>query len=313
MRTVIKKLTRFIVLGALFFLPRERKIRIDRWLRGREEYYKLVLADAVIVSFGKSGRTWLRVMLSRFYQVRYGLGERNLIGFDNLHRKNSEIPKLFFTHDNYIKDYTGHTDTKADFYPKKVVLLVRNPLDVAVSQFFQWKYRMRPGKKVLNQYPEHGEDVDIYDFVMDQNAGLPKIIDYLNLWARESAQIRDLLVVRYEDMRNDPAAAMARITEFLGAAGTDAEIAEAVRFASVDNMRNMETKRTFWLSGSRMVAKDRSNPDSYKVRKAKVGGFRDYFDDTQIAAMTKLVDEQLDPLFGYTSTETAAATGAAGA
>lgn len=312
MHTVIKKLTRFLVLGALFFLPRERKIRIDRWLRGREEYRKLELADAVIVSFGKSGRTWLRVMLSRFYQVRHGLGERNLIGFDNLHRKNRAIPKLFFTHDNYIKDYTGHADTKEDFYPKKVVLLVRNPLDVAVSQFFQWKYRMRSGKKALNQYPEHGEDIEIYDFVMDQNAGLPKIINYLNLWAHESARINELLVVRYEDMRTDPAAVMARITGFLGTAGTDAEIDEAVRFASVENMRNMETKRTFWLSGSRMVAKDRSNPNSYKVRKAKVGGFRDYFDDAQIDVMTTLVDAELDPMFGYASAATGAANAAAG-
>jgi hypothetical protein len=192
MHTILKKLTRFIVLGLLFFLPKEKKIRIDRWLRGKEEYRKLKLADGVIVSFGKSGRTWLRVMLSRFYQVKYGIGERHLIGFDNLHKKNRAIPKLFFTHDNYLKDYTGNRDSKADFYDKKVVLLIRNPLDVAVSQFFQWKYRMRPGKKALNQYPEHGSDIEIYDFLMDPDAGLAKIIDYLNLWASEAGKIKDL-------------------------------------------------------------------------------------------------------------------------
>ena len=298
MHTVLKKLTRFLVLGTLFFLPKEKKIRIDRWLRGKEEYRKLKLADAVIVSFGKSGRTWLRVMLSRFYQVRHGIGERHLIGFDNLHRKNPAIPKLFFTHDNYIKDYTGHRDSKADFYGKKVVLLVRNPLDVAVSQFFQWKYRMRPGKKALNEYPEHGADISIYDFVMHP-AGLPKIIDYLNLWAREADKVGELLIVRYEDMRADPARELQRIVEFIGTPGTAEQIAEAVRFASVENMRKMEEKRTFWLSGSRMVAKDRSNPNSYKVRKAKVGGYRDYFDDAQIEAMNRLVAGRLDPVFGY--------------
>jgi hypothetical protein len=63
----------------------------------------------------------------------------------------------------------------------------------------------------------------------------------------------------------------------------------------------MEEKKTFWLSGSRMVAKDRKNPNSYKVRKAKVGGYRDYFDDQQIAAMQQLVAERLDPVFGYTA------------
>ena len=299
MHTVLKKVTRFLILGLLFWLPKEKKIRVDRWLRGREEYRKLKLADAVIVSFGKSGRTWLRVMLSRFFQVRYGLAERHLIGFDNLHRKNSAIPKLFFTHDNYIKDFTGNVDSKADFYDKKVVLLIRNPLDVAVSQFFQWKYRMRPGKKALNQYPAHGSDTDIYEFVMSADAGLPKIIDYLNLWEKEASKINSLLIIKYEDMRADTAAVLARIVEFLGTPGSDDEIAESVRFASVENMRTMETKRTFWLSGSRMVAKDRKNPNSFKVRKAKVGGYRDYFDDQQITAMNQLLQTRLDPAFGY--------------
>jgi hypothetical protein len=301
MHTFWKKVTRFFVLAALFFLPREKRVRVERWLRGKEEFRKLTSADAVIVSFGKSGRTWLRVMLSKFYQLKHGLGQRHLIGFDNLHRRNPEIPKLFFTHDNYIKDYTGNRDSKADFYDKRVVLLVRNPLDVAVSQFFQWKYRMRPGKKTLNRYPQHGTDVSIYDFVMDPDAGLPKIVDYLNLWAREAEQIKHLLVVRYEDMRADTEQVLDRILAFIGTPGTPEQVTEAVRFASVDNMRKMEEKRTFWLSGSRMVAKDRGNPNSYKVRKAKVGGYRDYFDDNQILAMNRLVAERLDPLFGYGS------------
>jgi len=299
MHTILKKLTRFLVLGLLFFLPKEKKIRIDRWLRGKEEYRKLKLADGVIVSFGKSGRTWLRVMLSRFYQVKYGIGERHLIGFDNLHKKNRAIPRLFFTHDNYLKDYTGNRDSKADFYDKKVVLLVRNPLDVAVSQFFQWKYRMRPGKKALNQYPEHGSDIEIYDFLMDPDAGLTKIIDYLNLWASEAGKIKDLLIVRYEDMRSNTGEVLEKIVTFLGTPGDQDQIQEAVRFASVENMRNMETKRTFWLSGSRMVAKDKSNPNSYKVRKAKVGGYRDYFDDQQIQTLNQLVADRLDSIFGY--------------
>lgn len=58
------------------------------------------------------------------------------MGFDNLHHKNKAIPKLFFSHDNYLKDYTGNVDNKADFYDRKVVLLVPDPLDMTVSQFF---------------------------------------------------------------------------------------------------------------------------------------------------------------------------------
>jgi hypothetical protein len=47
------------------------------------------------------------------------------------------------------------------------------------------------------------------------------------------------------------------------------------------------------------VARDRDNPDSYKVRRAKVGGWRDYFDDAQCRAIDDYVNGRLDPLYGY--------------
>jgi hypothetical protein len=293
MHTIIRELT----LWLLFFLPQDRKITFERWLRGREEFRKLQQADCVIVSFGKSGRTWLRTMLSRFYQVRHGLSRRSFLGFDNFHRKNPAIPKIFFTHDNYIKDYTHHSDSKVDFYNKKVILLVRDPRDVAVSQFFQWNYRMRPRKKALNQYPAHGEEITVFDFVT-HDAGLPRIIDFMNDWAREIPHIKDVLVVRYEDMRVQPEASLKRMVEFMGTPGSDEEIHEAVAFASYENMKQLEEKKVFWLSGRRLVPADRRNPNSYKVRRAKVGGYRDDFDDRQVAEIDALV-RNLAPLYGY--------------
>jgi hypothetical protein len=299
MHVIIQKVLRQVVLSLLFFLPKERKIAIERWLRGRDEFNKLSNADCVIVSFGKSGRTWLRVMISRFYQVKHGLSKKHMINFDNLHRKNNNIPKIFFTHDNYIKDYTKNKDSKADFYDKKVVLLIRDPRDVAVSQFFQWKYRMRPAKKKINNYPMHDEDVSVFDFVMNSDAGLPKIIDFMNLWATETPRLKHMLVVRYEDMRADTEAQLKRIVDFIGTPGSVDQIKEAVSFASYENMKKMEQKRVFWLSGSRMVPKDRTNPNSYKVRRAKVGGYKDYFDDHEVAEIDGLADSRLSSVFGY--------------
>ncbi len=292
-----RSILRHAFMSTLFFLPPERKVPLERRLRGREERRKLGLADVVIVSFGKSGRTWLRVMLSRVYQVKHGLAQRHLIGFDNLHARNRQIPRVFFTHDNYLKDFTGHAETKEDYYDKKVVLLVRSPADVAVSQYFQWKYRMRPTKKVINDYPS--ADVSLYDFVMRPNAGLPKVIEFMNGWARELPRLKHLLVVRYEDMRADPGEALRRIVEFIGTPATPEEIAEAVRFASIENMRALEQKRVFWLSGGRMVAKDRNNPNTFKVRRAKVGGYREDFSDEQTRKIDKMIATSLDPVFGY--------------
>ena len=120
--TLWKRISREVILLCAFFLPPERKRRLERWLRGKEEFRKLKLADVVIVSFGKSGRTWLRMLLSRFFQLRFGLSPSAFIGFDNLHRKNDGIPRVFFTHDNYLRDYTGNADNRQDFYGKKVAM-----------------------------------------------------------------------------------------------------------------------------------------------------------------------------------------------
>jgi hypothetical protein len=109
----------------------------------------------------------------------------------------------------------------------------------------------------------------------------------------------DFLLVRYEDMRADTAGTLKRILDFVGTPGNDEQIRSAVEFASVENMRNMELKRTFWLSGSRMVAKDKDNPNSFKVRKAKVGGYRDYFDDAQVSELEAMVRKDLLPFYDF--------------
>ena len=302
MREIWAVVSRHLIIGILFFLPKTKRIAIERRLRGKEEYRKLRHADWVLMSWGKSGRTWFRVMLSRFYQVKHGLPQRMLLEFDNLHRKNPAVPRVLFSHNNYMRDYLRDWNTLDHFKGKKVVLLVRDPRDVSVSQFFQWKYRMRPHKKLLNEYPVHDSDVSIYDFVSDPKVGIPRIIDWANGWCRFYKAQNDLLMIRYEDMRKDPQAVMARVLDFVGTPGSEQQISQAVEFASYDNMKKLETKTVFWASGARVKPGDRNNPDSFKVRRAKVGGYRDYFDDQQVAAIDRMVSQGLDPILGYAAT-----------
>ena len=290
---------RWLLTSGAWFLPQPRRKALDRWLRGREEHRKLQLADYVLMSWGKSGRTWLRVMLSRFYQTAYDLPARRMLEFDNLKHANPAIPSVFFTHGNYLRDYTGNWTDKREFYGKKIVMLVRDPRDIAVSQYFQWKYRMRPLKKMLNDYPAHGAEVSIFDFVKNPQVGMPEIIAFLEMWERELPRTAASLVVRYEDMRADPESALRRVLAFLGTPGTDAQIKDAVAYAAYDNMKQLEHGRVFWLSGLRLRPGDRANPQSYKVRRAKVGGWRDYFDEEEVAALDRLLAARPTPPFGY--------------
>ncbi len=169
MNPMMLTVARHVVARAMVFLPKHTQTRIERRLRGREDFSRLRAPDVAIVSFGKSGRTWLRVLLSRFYQVRCGLPDSALLTFDNFHRRNPAVPKIFFTHDNYLKDFTGGRENKAPYYAKRVVLLVRDPADVAVSQYYQWKFRMTDRKKRINDYPK--QDISLYDFVMHPEFG----------------------------------------------------------------------------------------------------------------------------------------------
>ena len=276
------------------------RIRAERCQRGREQYASLQKADAVIVSFAKSGRTWLRVMVSRLYQQVYDLPDDTMIGFDNFHNMDVRIPRVFFTHDNYISDYTGNVDNKVDYYDKKVLLLVRDPRDVAVSHFFQWRFRMGAKNKFLNPYLPKSEDCCVRDFVMRKDAGLQKIIGFMNLWAREMHHVHSLLLLRYEDMRADPVEALAQVAQFLDVPASAAQISEAVRYASYENMKKKEAEQSFRMSGGRMTPGDPNNPDSFKVRRGKVGGYTDYFENEELETVDKMVTETLDNVFGYT-------------
>jgi hypothetical protein len=283
---------------AALTLPRAAGIQVERRWRGWEEARKLPHADAVVVSFGKSGRTWFRVMLSRYFARKYGLRDGSLMEFDEFHRVDERIPVLFFTHDNYLKDYMGH-DRKFDLYGKnRVILLVRDPRDTAVSQFFQWRSRIVPRKKVINGYPLR--DVDLHGFIAGEEAGIPKIIDFMNAWARDLPRFQDLVVIKYEDLKTDTKAQLARVLHFLGETPSEAELADAAEFASIENMRRMEQENAGRFTfNTRLKPADASDPSTFKVRRAKVGGWRDYVTEDQAEALDAMVRDRLDPVFGY--------------
>jgi hypothetical protein len=98
---------------------------------------------------------------------------------------------------------------------------------------------------------------------------------------------------------------LSSILEFTGTPGSPEQVADAVEFAAFENLKKMEEKKSFsvWSTGWRLVPGDKKNPDSFKVRRAKVGGYRDYFDEDQLAQLDAMVDDNLLPELGYTRAE----------
>jgi hypothetical protein len=78
-----------------------------------------------------------------------------------------------------------------------------------------------------------------------------------------------------------------------------AEVEQSVEFASFENLKMLESRQAFGSFSTRLVPSDRDNPDSYKVRRAKVGGYRDYFEDDQVLEIDSSIGAHLNPMFGY--------------
>ena len=103
--------------------------------------------------------------------------------------------------------------------------------------------------------------------------------------------------MRYEDLRNNPVETMRRAMSFIGASFDEDEIRHAVEFASFENLRKLERSNYFHNAGLRL--RNPKDPDTFKVRRGKMGGYRDYFTAEQVALMEDMVYTRLSPALGY--------------
>ena len=72
---------------------------------------------------------------------------------------------------------------------------------------------------------------------------------------------------------------------------------DAINFGSLNNMRNLEITSAF--DDGRLKAQDINDKDSFKVRKGKVGGYKNYMSSIDIDYIDSLIKNELNPFFGY--------------
>lgn len=295
-----------LIIAPTELLPASARVALRRKYLAQLELAKAERASLLIIGHPKSGNTWLKVMLSRLYQVRHGLPASQLINTDEFARRIPQIPRLAATNASY--SYEGAVGERlaagAPDNPlrhKPVLLLVRNPIDIAVSWYYQFTRRQsRAKQELINHAIAHPIDrrsVGMWEFIRHSDIGLPFLIGYLNTWYRNVQQLERRLVVRYEDLRARPEQVLAEITAFMGETFSAEEIREAVQFASFDNLRQMEASGFFSQGGMRL--RRRGDPSAFKTRRGKVGGYRDELTPEQAAELEALVAERLDPALGY--------------
>lgn len=276
-------------------LPRDLRRRKRQQWRDNLDNARVLAADYVVLSRAKSGRTWLRVMLSRLYQQRFGLPDNVLLEYDNFRAHDPAAPVVAFTHGHGLDALARDARRGERLRRMPVVFLYRDPRDVAVSEYFQSMRRAASYKRSLYGV-ESAESM--LEFLLHSPLGLPAICNHLNHWHRELASWPSVHRLRYEDLRADPEGQLAALCEFLGQPAEADSIADAVAFASFEALKRKE--RDDFFSNQRLRARDKDDPDSYKVRRGKVGGWRDYFAADEIVRIDEAVAQRLDPAIGYT-------------
>jgi alcohol sulfotransferase len=247
-----------------------------RW--GRRKMLDLRLAikaaevDAFLVSYPKSGRTWLRFLLSCYLADLYHLPvetdlkttfqvlpnfdldpERGLPAFIG-DRSSPPCPLIAVSHRQFDRRLFART---------RVVMLVRDPRDVCVSAYFhQTRHK-------------HRFAGTLHEFIGDPQFGIGSIIDYHNGWAA-GLYPGVALIISYEELSRDPQEAVLRILHYLGIPADEGLIDRAIERAAFDRMKQDE-KRT-QIPGHTY---DPTDAESSRVRKGKVGGFGEYLDTEQ--------------------------------
>lgn len=242
----------------------------------------ITMSTHVIISYQKTGKTWVRMMLGKILSESYGVKQELDLEKMTLWKKGA--PKILISH-------AGSTtkEPKIDFLKlfrkKKIIVLARDPRDMVVSLYHSAK----------NREKTYAGDLSAY--IRDEDYGIMRIITFMNKWMEE-VQRRGgtALLVRYEDLKEDTFTELKRMVDFLGIPATSEMIKTAVEQGSFENMRTMEATGVF--DDRRMKPIDASNVDSFKTRKGKVGSYKEEMSAEDIVYVDEMV-KGLDKDLGY--------------
>lgn len=216
----------------------------------------------VLISYPKSGRTW----------VRYAL---KLAGADFKHN-----------HGGYATRDPGQVGYKFEgirpkFFGERNIFLHRNPIDTAVSEFYQVRNRIfnedHPQfEEMRSRLEREGlmppDDVDA--FVLHPIWGCRKVCSFNKAHIEYFSSRKHSKVVRYEELRESPREGFSELLSFFGTNSYDIDqIVEASSFKSMKRIElssDPETRKKHALYGM----KD-NDENSLKVRRGKVKGYLD--------------------------------------
>jgi hypothetical protein len=264
--------------------------------RSVKSWYACQAADVVFLSPGKCGRTWVRAMLSHAYHLSYGTPVNELVSRYRFHRLDARVPRFFFSHVVREPFLVRRRLTSRGLRGKTVVCLVRDPRDVVVSYYH---HRVHRSKQASLAGQPGGDAALLAECALGTVAHLAERMNRLRALAETHERGH---LFRYEDFHADPVGQLARLLRVIGNDDVpEAHIEAAVAFSAFDKLKQREAAG-FYRSDN-LRPGDVADPKSFKVRRGKVGGYRDVFTKAQIRELDQRIDATLSLGLGYRSDE----------
>jgi hypothetical protein len=214
--------------------------------------------DTFLVSYPKSGNTWVRFLLANL------IYPNESVGFANINRL---LPAPGVSSKRFLGKLPRPRILKShepfDVRFRKVIYLVRDPRDVAVSEYyFDLKKRYIEPGVTLEQFVKR--------FVAGETCSYGSWWEHAASWIAARHTDPSFLLVRYEDMLSDPISETGKIAEFLGIPADAERLETAVQKSSADRMRKLEQQQADQWTGTRKTRKEIPF-----VRAAASGGWKE--------------------------------------
>ncbi|MEY4103827.1 MAG: hypothetical protein RL461_1029 [Planctomycetota bacterium] len=223
-----------------------------------------------VVSYPKSGRSWLRYM---FQLCGHGL--------EVTHAGMGSYGKDLF------RQYRG-VDTSR-LRDRRPIILHRNPIDTAVSLFFQVTLKDRD--RTLRRHPiAYGiaalqgrlPPTTIEEFMVHPRLGVENVCRFNRDWITWADSCPGCIVLSYEELRTDPVGRLGALLDALGLQPRQ-PIEAVVEQAAFESMQRKE--RDGELKGALWGRTRPDDPESGKVRRGVVRGYHQYLGDELIESL----------------------------
>jgi hypothetical protein len=263
-----------------------------KWLLGMSRggrSFTVFPDDTFIVSYPKSGNTWARFLVANL------LNQGEAVTFDNIENR---IPDVYLNTRRFLESVPRPRIMKSHEYfdprYKKVIYIARDPRDVAVSYY----YHHLKKRSIEDGYPMERY---IARFIAGDLDAFGSWKENVTSWLAARQGTCGFLLLRYEDMLEQPEQQLSQIADFLGLQSSPEQLARTIELSSARRMRKLEETQ-----GNTWVITKSSRNDIPFVRLATSGGWKSILAADWVTRIESTWGPIIETL-GYQLTTTASA------